>query len=309
MNTTESSSDGGLASGCSTVLFLGLLSAALAFVGVGLFMGYRGLTRYLAGAPLTSSAVFVPLLVAVLFLGVVASIATNVQFGSTPEVPDDAPWEARPAWQSSELPELGPTTQQIIAAVVWNLFTFPFAGIVLYTVVWPVEDPGWKMGLFSAFILLFPAIGVKLAWDVLRPALHEWKFGPSTLVMDTMPARPGQPLRARLKAPLSRDALPEAGLHVELARYERYTRSGGEEGSRIQKRQEWQTDATVPPSAVSPEADGISVPISFDLPDSAPPSPPRKTKRRRSWELEATADLPGLDYEVAFEIPVFEPQE
>ena len=53
--------------------------------------------------------------------------------------------------------------------------------------------------------------------------------------------------------------------------------------------------------------DSVEVPISFDLPDDAPPSTLEKKSNWIAWILEASAETSGLDYQSYFEIPVFEP--
>lgn len=299
----DSSSQDAEESGCGTLIVLCLILLFGGSLAGGGYFVYQGVSRYMDGTPITSSKVAVPLLGAVIFFGVLLSFASRMWSSEeASEIPDEAPWTVRPAWQTREISELEPTLHQILFAVIWNLFSFPFAGVVLYSVVWPLSDPGWKMVLFTIFILVFPVIGLWQAWKVLKKKLQHWRFGHSTLVMDPMPARLGGRLQARLRIPTTRDDLSEEGVSVQLTCYRREL--GGE--GKIRRVEQWSSETQIHRSSVSRRETSVEVPISIDLPSDESPSSPRKHASRTQWELVARGSRPGLDYVATFEVPVFE---
>jgi hypothetical protein len=146
----------------------------------------------------------------------------------------------------------------------------------------------------------------------MKQVLQRWKFGVSTLVMETMPARLGRRLRARLRTGVPPEETPQDGFHVRLSCYHRYVQvtrdSDGSTDRDVKKDLKWRDEKHMRGQARTGEK-GTEVPISFEVPADLPPSPPYKTEDRILWELDVSAELPGVDYDVSFEIPVFEPDD
>jgi len=288
------------------VLFLSVFFAA---GGYGL---YQGVTSFLAGGALASPEVFVPLLAGGIFIVVPGRMLLGILRGDTEEgpasPPADAPWTVRPNWESNEIPEDASAASLRFFAVIWNLITWPMAGVFLYEAVWQAPEPEWGM----LFVLLFPAVGLVVGWLAVKQVLQRWKFGASTLVMETMPARLGRRLRARLRTGVPPEETPEEGFHVRLSCYYRYVQvtqdSDGSTDRDVKKDLKWRDEKHMRGQARADET-GTEVPIFFEVPADLPPSPPRKTEDRFLWEVDASAELPGLDYDVSFEIPVFEPDD
>jgi hypothetical protein len=68
----------------------------------------------------------------------------------------------------------------------------------------------------------------------------------------------------------------------------------------------WRDETVVSPRT---EADGLQIPAAFQLPADQPPSTPEPSAERILWEMRAIAAAPGVDFDVAFEIPVFAPED
>jgi len=266
---------------------------------------YFSVTKYLAGWPLLS----MPVLgfgggggAAMLFAaGATAKMAT----WSAPTLPEEAPWELRPAWRSPTIEEeLYFRTVPPWSAALFGVAGWGVGGFILYD-YWASANP--DAGALVA--LVFPVAFSVPAVLTLRRVWHRRKYGTSTLMMDTMPARPGQTLEARLQTSVAPSDASGNALQVQLTCYHRS--SGGGRTSWLQK---WQSETTVTEhfsseSRSGTAADGsVEVPISFDLPDDAPPSTPEKKSNRIAWILEVSAEMDGLDYQSYFEIPVFEPE-
>ena len=284
----------------------------LVFFGAGGYGLYAGGVSYLEGTPLASPQVFIPLLAGLLFVVGSGRMLLKGLRGETDEgpssPPEDAPWTVRSAWETNEISEEPADGSLAFFAVFWNLIAWPLAGYVFYDAVWQAADPEWGV----LFVLLFPAAGLVLGWLAVKQVLHRQKFGVSTLVMETMPGRLGRRLRARLRTGVPPDSVPDDGFHVRLSCYHRYVRvtrdSDGGTDRDVKKDLKWR-DETHMRGQSRADGTGTEVPISFEVPADLPPSPPYETEDRMLWELDASAELSGLDYEVSFEIPVFEPED
>lgn len=283
----------------------------LVFLGAGGYGLYRGLASYLGGSPITSPEAFVPVLVGAVFVAmagwsVVRLLREEDEEPRSP--PEEAPWTVRPNWTTDEIPEDPSDASLKYFAVLWNVIAWPLAGFVLYEAAWQASDPEWG----AYFVLLFPASGLLLGWLAVKQVLHRWKFGRSTLVMETMPGRLGRRLRARLQTGVPSEEVPEDGFHVRLSCYHRYVRvtrdSDGTTDRDVKKDLKWRDEKHMRGRPLA-DGQGTEVPISFEVPPDLPPSPPYKTEDRILWELDASAELSGLDYEGSFEIPVFEPAD
>jgi hypothetical protein len=214
----------------------------------------------------------------------------------------------RPPWETNEISEEPADGSLAFFAVFWNLIAWPMAGYILYDAVWQSANPEWGV----LFVLLFPAAGLVLGWLAVKQVLHRQKFGVSTLVMETMPGRLGRRLRARLRTGVPPEEVPDDGVHVRLSCYHRYVKvtrdSDGGTDRDVEKDLKWRDEKHMRGQSRA-DGTGTEVPISFEIPADLPPSPPYETEDRILWELDASAELSGLDYEVSFEIPVFEAEE
>lgn len=233
---------------------------------------------------------------------------------------EEKPWTARPAWRTGDIPETEATEwMRVLIAGVFNVIAWPFTVFMLSKLQGMTSSDLTTLdGLLSALSggnwigflipLILPAsflgVAVYYGWLAIRDTLRWLRFGTSTLVMDTMPARLGHTMQARLQTPVDPDDVPEEGVHVQLACYEPV------QGTRSRRRRQlWQDDAYVSGQPAPRSDRGLDVPLSFDIPSSLPPSPPVRSSNRIQWEVQVYAELPGPDYEATFEIPVFEPDE
>ena len=275
------------------------------FLASGIGAGYFAVTRYIGGWPLLSMQVLGfagAMVVGVLVAGAMVKMIT----WRSPTVPEEAPWELRPAWRSPAIEEdLYFRTVPPWSATLFGVAGWGVGGFILYD-YWASANPDAEVLVFLIFPIAFSVPAVL----TLRRIWHRRKYGTSTLVMDTMPARPGQTLEARLQTSVAPSDAPGDALQVQLTCYHRT--SGGDDTSPSWL-QEWQSETTVTEYFSSGSQSGtaaddsVEVPISFDLPDDAPPSTLEKKSNRIAWILEVSAETSGLDYQSYFEIPVFEP--
>lgn len=288
-----------------------VVPAILAAAGIGLMVWHRqqqlGLTGWQRYVPYAMGGLFV-------FAGL-RSIVTELRRGADREAAEralkehrDAPWRVRPEWRSNELVAGAPVSRFLLAfALFWNAVSWPAAVLIIrseYQAGGGSTEPGvWAMALF-------PAIGLgmlgKLAYEVLRV----WKFGRTRVALDAMPLRLGRSCRGRMRVKLRRDAMPEDGFLVKVSCYRqrvRYVRdSDGDRKRRIERDLLWRDESRF---QGDPAMDGtaVEVPFAFTLPRDMPSSTPLKLEERMLWEVSVEAEVPGIDFRAAVEVPVFPP--
>ncbi len=303
LNTGSSSSSLGF-------YFSVAISLLFLVIGAGV-AGYAAL-QYTEGVPLRDN---LPFLGVGLFMMVMSAVGLwrawvgrqqAEHLEALKEKHADALWKVRPEWRDSTLEETrSSATSMIVFAVLWNGFSWPLAGYVMYDIFIQSPDPQWG----GLFVLVFPLAGLGIGWLAARKILHRRKYGTSTLQMETMPGRLGQWLRVRLQTNITPDTAPDDGFHVRLSCYRRYiehTRdSDGDRKRSVKKDLRWRDEKRVKGRARGSE--GVEIPISFELPTDQASSTPVKREERIMWVVEVEADVPGLDYETEFEIPVFPP--
>jgi hypothetical protein len=178
----------------------------------------------------------------------------------------------------------------------WNLVSFPSAFFAVRQAV----EQGRHAGLVA---LLFPAVGIGLLVWAVRASLRYRRYGTSRLELATIPAPVGRELRGTVVAPGILD--PREALGVTLTCVRRVTRGAGKNRSTTETVL-WQEEQRVP-GTQSRGAEGMvtSVPIAFRIPADAEPADSTDPRNQVVWRLAVSADVPGVDYHSAFEVPVF----
>ncbi len=207
----------------------------------------------------------------------------------------DQPWRWRPDWEQGRIEDSSRSGAWVAAAgaFVWNLISWPSAFLAFHKGV-PKNQPGVYV------ILLFPAIGVLLLVSALRAAIRRAKYGTSVLQLRPSPGVVGRALQGAVAV---RMQPPAGGFRVTLSCIRR-ERTGSGKNSSVSERVLWQDVA----ESVAPRregADRLAVPVGFRLPADVAPTDPITGDNRVLWRLQLHADTPGVDYDSAFEVPVF----
>ena len=208
--------------------------------------------------------------------------------------------EAREDWASGriEAQESRAGNWYFIAAILWAVLTAILAAA------------GY---LWDEFMYL-PAAAVGLCTVVLwvmavRNRMRQKKFGASHFAVEQMPARPGGPLTGTIETGIPKATPPADGFRVRLRclhRYESQVRMTGSESRHSTRRVtdvKWEGEVATAGQA-SARLDGLTVPISFELPADQPASTAWHSNNGVRWELEITAETPGIDYKATFVVPV-----
>ena len=208
------------------------------------------------------------------------------------------PWLWRDDWATRRVREQSPRqSATIVFALMWCAIAFSLA----YMRGWHFpNDPD------AAISLLFAAIGVIFLGRAAYSMLRRRKFGRSICEIDRLPIEPGQTFSGTIE---HRGAqTPDDGYQLVLSCLDRVvTRRVNRQRPQVDDTVLWNAEQRVSAALAAPSSAGMRVPFSFAIPADALPSQSRRTNERVLWQLAVSAELPGIDYNATFELPVFNP--
>ena len=280
-----------------------LVLFALPFLGFGMIAVLSGLRNLSAGGPLSPmvipAAVFsligFSLIAAVLYASKKAKATENMRA----EHPEQ-PWLWREDWSRGRANSK--TKSNMITAwaiaTVWMLVSSPMLFVVTK------EQLQQQPKIY--FIMLFPAFGVFLLVRAVRETMRWLEFGKTCFEMATVPFVVGQSVRGTIQARFSH--LPKHGVQVKLSCIHRIVTGSGKNQS-TQEKIVWRDEKLVPPEMLCAGPIGTGIPVEFSVPADAMPTNGANPRAAIFWLIEADADVPGVDYQDVFEVPVFRTKE
>ncbi len=207
----------------------------------------------------------------------------------------DAPWLANDNWQGAAI-RSGSRSAMFASlgfAAFWNLVSMPLPFLLF--------DEVLKKGNYMALVgLLFPAVGVGLIiWAVGRT--REWRrYGPTPVTLDPFPGAIGGHVGGSIDINVPYSSTTE--YRVTLTNLRRTTSGSGKNRS-TRETALWQADGR---AAAEPGPRGTRVLFRFDVPEGQQASDAiRQGNSSVSWKLNLAADLPGVDLDRDYEIPVY----
>lgn len=212
----------------------------------------------------------------------------------------DEPWLWRAEWATGRI-ESSVRKRMATAWVFagfWNLVTTPVLGAV------PKELESGNTAVL--LVALFPIVGAGLLVWALRETLRYRKFGISVLELAHLPGVVGRGLGGLLRTNVA--LAPREGVTVTLTCVRRVVRRSGKNSSTSETIL-WQGEERLPEVTPDPDGRGSMIRVLFRLPKDVEPSDDSKPENRVIWRLTATAEIPGVDYFAAFEVPVFRTPE
>lgn len=271
------------------------------FFLVGVFVLVLGLTKIAGGDPAEGWPMTG---FALLFLSVASGMLALVIHGYR-----RSQTRARVATAQAESPWLW--REDWAERIVRSNRRASLVGMWLFAIFWNgVSSPllfvfrrEWEQGNKAILVgLLFPLIGIGLLIAAIRMTLQWRRFGPSVLHLETLPGCLGRHFQARLTIPSVVTTLQEIKLRLACIRR---TTTGSGKNRRTSEKLLWEEKRVVPHKAITVTDEGLSLPVFFDLPHEQPETVDGNPAI--VWRLEARADLPGVDYDETFEVPVFRP--
>lgn len=208
------------------------------------------------------------------------------------------PWMWREDWAAGRIEDSSRSATVGLwgFAILWSAFTFPLAAFLFRQEGFPPRQTAmW-------FVLIFPLAGILLLWAAIRQTAARMKFGTSHLQLVTQPGVIGRQFRATLDTTLKE--APADGIEVTISNIRRVTTRSGSDSS-TSEHVIWQEATTLPASRLSLGMNGVTVPLTFDIPLDAEPCDDSNSRNCVLWRVEVSAQLPGIDYSQNFEVPVF----
>jgi hypothetical protein len=207
------------------------------------------------------------------------------------------PWLWRADWAAGRVKSRTETNMAAawVFAVIWNLVSWPIA-ISAVPVAVQQKSPG------AYFVLLFPAIGIFVLIYAIRQTIAFFEFGKTYFEMASIPGVVGRELKGCIQARFAHS--PDHGVTLRLSSVHRYSTGSGN----TQTTNEailWRTDAELNSGQLCPGPAGTTIPVALRIPVDAQPTEKLNSRDEFLWLLEATANVPGVDYHDVFEVPVF----
>src|SRR5271165_1513761 len=278
-----------------------LMGAGFAFFGLmAISLAWRSMAspsgQSLLWFPLLFGAVFSSIGFGLMYLALTASKRIARQKQSQSVHPGE-PWMWRADWAQGRANSTirGSLASVWIAAVLWNLFAFPYIWVAFPTAFH--RNPSGAL-----LLLLFPAAGLFLLFRAVRTSIAVLEFGTTYFAMDSVPGVIGGKLRGSVQARFPHS--PDHGFHLRLSCVHR-VRTGSGSSHNTQETILWCDDADLGPGQFYAGPMGTTIPVDFHVPGNVQPTSNTILSDQIIWRLEAMADVPGLDYHDVFEVPVF----
>ena len=187
----------------------------------------------------------------------------------------------------------------VVAAVIWNAIAWPTVVLVFEPLLDRLSDGKLGNLVFPVFLL----VGIWLAVWAITAVLQWRRFGKAELALQQTPGLVGGCLDGTLELPARLKA--EQGVLLQLSCLRELVK-GDENNIRVSTSVLWQDSYVVGPDSVRSETRvGSSLPVHFRIPDGCVPTDVEDPKDRIYWQLDCTADLPGPDLRLRFDVPVF----
>jgi len=274
----------------------------LPFLGAGvsvMSIGIRALQRHEANAiaPLLAGLLFTAFSVG-FFAIVFVAIRRAARTASLQAKAPDQPWLWRPEWTARRIPDSRGNAAWLlwIFAIFWNAVTIPATFLIL-------REWSRQQNHLLLLALIFPAVGVVLIIAAIYTGMRRLKFGASICTIDTVPINPGRSFHGEIE--MRGDAVPEGGYLLRLVCVHRVVTGSGKNQT-TRETPLWQQESRVTSaSAMRLATGGVRVPFSMTIPHDVRSSDIRNSRDQILWRLEVSAEMPGVDYDASFDLPVF----
>jgi hypothetical protein len=207
----------------------------------------------------------------------------------------DTPWLANDKWQTAVVKSNSKTAMWASwgFAAFWNLISAPLP-FLIYTEVTE------KNNLPALLGLLFPLVGIGLITWAVKSTLEWNRFGPAPVTLDPFPGSIGGHVGGTIDVNLPYDVNTKFSL--TLTNLRSYVSGSGKNRSRKESA-EWQDTQVAHTSA---GVKGSRLSFRFTVPEGIEESAADQSEESYYlWRLNVKADLPGVDIDRDYEIPVY----
>jgi hypothetical protein len=204
----------------------------------------------------------------------------------------DQPWLWRADWAAGEI-HSGPKAKAILfvlLAIFWNFCTFAALSSLRTNV-----DP--NRATITAWLMLFPVVGVGLLFVAIR-ALLQWRvYGESIFQLKLVPGTIGGALEGVIRCAHPIAPMRPVKLHITCV-----NRTRGGDG-KIEDRPIWSDQIEATSDAVG------DIPVAVYIPSGCRPTATEPLDNRVTWKLIVSSAANPVSYRAVFEVPIFETSE
>ncbi len=212
----------------------------------------------------------------------------------------DSPWLWREDWAQGRAN--GTTKSAAIGmwffALIWNGISWG----AVFAVTKNAPENKWVY----LVLILFPAIGIALLITAVMQTMRHIRFGKTFVQLQSLPAPLGGKLRGTIDVRLPYP-LPH-GINLSLTCVNRVTSGSGKDRSTFDHIR-WKESRNVGSEYMMAGPMGSTVPVEFDIPRNMPATDHTNSSNEILWLLRAEADIPGVNFDENYELPVFETRE
>lgn len=209
----------------------------------------------------------------------------------------DEPWLWKQEWSTGRVRSSSKTLMYVAIgfALFWNLISAP----VWFFLPGEVID---NKNYLAALAAIFPVVGIGLVLWALVAVLRWRKYGESVFEMAEVPGVVGGKLAGVIHT--TRKIVPEDGFRVVLSCIRKRTSGSGKNRSTSES-VVWQDERTMARELAGYEYGKSAIPVLFGIPHDQPETSHEDSDKQIIWRLEASAEVPGIDYAASFDVPVF----
>ena len=207
-------------------------------------------------------------------------------------------WHLRKGWGTSTI--RSEAKSGLIAiwgfAIFWNAVSWPLIMVL------PRELA--KENYPALFALLFPLVGLVLLYQALRKLYEYRRFGVVSFEMDPYPGSIGGHVGGHVQVSrldYATATAPASQLLVRLECVYSYISGTGKDRSRRESIK-WAEEGT---PHIEGSFQGVRLNFHFGVPENLPQADVEQSGAYHFWRLSVKADIPGVDLDRQFNIPVF----
>ena len=210
------------------------------------------------------------------------------------------PWLWKPDWAARRADGVSPAGNigAWIFAGLWDCISFPLAATILPKLI-------ARNDLRALLVAIFPLIGIGITAFAMRGTLRTLRYGKTAFCFDVPTFSPGAQMKGSIRLKPVSD-LPH-GFDLTLSCKRRIVTGSGK-NQNVQEQVLWQDSKNVPGDFVVRDPSQAAVPVDFAIPPGALETDEENANDRVYWELRAQADVPGVDFDDKYQVPVYRTQ-
>jgi hypothetical protein len=214
----------------------------------------------------------------------------------------DQPWMWRKDWAQGRAQ--GQTAGSAMATWVFTLLWNGISFLPVYFFF--TRGLSEKKPIVLFFVAIFPLIGIFLLFLAIKQTMRLARYGRTSLQLQTLPAPLGRNLKGTIDARLPYP-LPH-GINLALSCVNRVTTGSGDSQS-TSDHIFWQEKKTLGSEQIMAGPAGSTIPVEFEIPRNQPSTNTQNVSNEILWLLRAEADIPGVNFDETYQVPVFETRD